>query len=251
MDPHQLVIRHARDWARQRSRALDEDLLAEALQLRSHHDDLAAQEWPQGSAERLFLVLWPAYGPAPRPQDLHDTLDTFWRFLRATGRMSSASAEPGALRKESKRAVPKMQEAYNDPSRHSQHRVLAAFGRTAGVDLDSAADIDELNARLEQVTQAWNSLPQEERVRLMPDPTPKGTKGAQLTEQFAGSSPVASPSPQAVAAAAEDARSAGFVLDCLRLVEWVGEGREATQAGLLRPAVAREVPVPRPVAVGA
>lgn len=157
--------------------------------------------------------------------------------------MASASAAPAELRKESKRAVPKMQAAYDDPSHHSQHRVLADFGRSFGVDPDSAADLDDLDARMQEITRAWNALPQEERLRRMPDPSPKGTKGAELTEQVnrtargAGPRP---PSPVEVAEAAADARAARFVRDCFRLVEWVGESCPVTKAGLLRPATARQ-----------
>lgn len=242
VDEHRLLIRHARDWAAHRSRPLDPDLLSEALRLRSHQDEMPAQAWPAGSAERLLLVTWPAYGSAQEPQAIHDTLDTFWRFLRATGRMASASAEPSTLRKESKRALPKMQAAYDDPAHHSQHRVLADFGRSMGVDLEGAADIDDVNERLQSITEAWNALPQEERVRRMPDPSPKGTKGEHLTRALNGpsSSAPAPASPAEVAAAAADAEASEFVRDCLRLVEWVGEGRQVTKAGLLRPAVARE-----------
>lgn len=239
---HQLLIRHAQEWASSRSRPLEADLLSEALDLRFHHDELPAQEWPTGTAERLLLVTWPAYGSAPRPQQLRDTLDTFWRFLRATGRMSSSSAAPTNLRKECKRAASRMQSAYDDPAHHSQHRVLSDFGRSIGIDLEGASDIDDVNDRLSAITEEWNSLSQEERVRRMPDPGPKGAKGAQLTEQFrrlSGPAP-SPPSPEELATAAKRAEEAPFVRDCLRLVEWLGQGRPATQAGLLRPAVARE-----------
>lgn len=242
MGEHQLLIRHAQEWASSRSRPLDADLLGEALDLRFHHDDLPAQEWPTGTAERLLLVTWPAYGSSPRPEQIRDTLDTFWRFLRATGRMSSASAAPADLRKECKRAASRMQSAYDDPARHSQHRVLSDVGQSIGIDLGGASDIDELNDRLSAITQEWNSLPQEERVRRMPGPGPQGEEGAELAEQFRQmTSPAPSPpSPEDLAAAAQHAQEAPFFRDCLRLVEWLGTGRPATQAGLLRPAVARE-----------
>ena len=246
MDTHELLIRHARDWAGQRSRPLDPEILSEALDLREHHDELSAQTWPAGSVERLMLVLWPAYGSPPQAETVRETLDTFVRFLRATGRMASASAAPADLSKEAKRAAPKMRAAYDDPDRHSQHRVLADFGRTVGIDLDGAADLDELQGRLDRLTQEWNALPVEERQRLMPDPTPKGAKGAALTRELnAGQKPAPEPAPEPatpeeIARAAEAARTSPFVRLCLQLREWLGASKQVTQAGLLRPAVARE-----------
>ena len=243
MEPYTLLIRHAAAWASDRSRPLDQGLLAEALELREHNDGVVAQEWPPGSGERLMIVTRPAYGPPPRPEELRDTLDTFWSFLRATGRMTGRSASPADLRKEGRRAAPRMQAAYDDPARHSQGRVMAEFGRSIGVDLDGAADVDELNDRLRRVQDAWNALPQAERVRLMPDPSPKGLRGAAFTDEINGTraSPEQVPvSASDLARAAEDARGSEFVQACLRLVRWVGEGRAVTAAGLLRPALARE-----------
>lgn len=243
MDSHELLIRHAREWAKQRSRALDPDVLMEALRLRADHDDASAQTWPVGSAERLMLVLWPAYGSPPVVTATQTTLDTFWRFLRATGRMSSASASPAELRKEAKRAAGKMSDAYDNPTNHSQHRTLADFGTSIGIDLEGAADIDDLTQRMDQLTQAWNDLPVDERVRRMPDPSPKGSVGAEITRDLnaaAGQEQRTPATPEETAQVARAARSAPFVQQCVRLLQWVGEGREVTQAGLLRPAEARE-----------
>lgn len=243
MDSHELLVRHARDWAQQRSRPLDEEMLTEALRLREYQDELTPFAWPAGSVERLMLVLWPAYGPPPRVEALRDTLDTFCSFLRATGRMASSSAAPADLRKEGKRAAPRMAAAYDDPARHGQTRVLADFGRTVGIDLDGAADVEELQGRLDRLAEAWNALPMEERQRLMPDPSPKGAKGAALTRALnAGDEDEADEpaTPEQVAAAAEEVRGSPFVQQCLRLREWLGDSQPVTQAGLLRPAVARE-----------
>lgn len=157
--------------------------------------------------------------------------------------MASASASPAELRKEGKRAAPKMAAAYDDPARHSQGRVLADFGRGIGVDLDGAHDMADLQERLDLVHAAWNALPMEERVRRMPDPSPKGAKGINLTHDVnAGQGWVESEPATAeeVALAAQAARSAPFVQQCLALREWLGDSKPVTQAGLLRPAVARE-----------
>ena len=43
-----------------------------------------------------------------------------------------------------------------------------------------------------------------------------------------------------VQASGRDARTSGYVSACLALADWVGDGRQVTAAGFLRPAVARE-----------
>lgn len=130
MDAEPELVNAAAAWAAARSRSLDAELLATVLELRGQHDELAGTHWPSGSAERLLLVTWPAYGPPPPdPEVLGTTLDTFWGYLRATGRMRARSASPAELRKEARRSLPRMAAAYDDPARHSQIRVLGDFGR--------------------------------------------------------------------------------------------------------------------------
>lgn len=224
------------------------------------HDGHALGTWPPGSAERLLLVTWPAYGSElPDAEALRETLDTFWGFLRATGRMSAGSASPADLRKEARRALPKMAAAYDDPARHSQGRVLAEFGRSIGIELDGAVDVGELQERLDRIQDAWNALPQEERVARMPDPAPKSLRGERFTSAINDDRPYppwefdatdldgADPDdeepgilPGDVGESARLARDSAFVQQCLALADWVGAGRPATARGLLRPSVARE-----------
>lgn len=255
VDEPDLLIRHAATWAGQKKRALDGELLKEVVELRLRHDDYPLGTWPAGSAERLLLVTWPAYGSElPDQELLRDTLDTFWGFLRATGRMSTGSASPAELRKEARRALPKMAAAYDDPARHSQGRVLADFGRSVGIDLDGAASIEELQGRLDRIQEAWNALPQEERLARMPDASPKSLRGQQLTsminqerpypaweyDESDGDDDEQGIEPGEIAVSARLARESAYLQQCLALADWVGSGRPATSRGLLRPAVARE-----------
>jgi hypothetical protein len=239
------LIEAAEAWAAQRSRPLDTDLLAPALELRENHDDYPASYWPPRSAERLLLVTLPAYGhELPDPERLTAALDTFWGFLRATGRMRVNSASPAALRKEARRALPKMAAAFDDPAHHSQGRILARYGRSIGVDLEAPADsMEDLQARLDLIMQSWNDLPDQERRRLMPDPSAKSLKAAELTMMVNDAPPQHaedSVRPGDLEASGRDARDSGFVSACLALADWVGDGKPVTAAGLLRPAVARE-----------
>jgi hypothetical protein len=242
---HDLLIRHAIAWAEKKKRPLDAGVLEQILDLRWVNDELPTGDWPPGAAERLLLVTWPAYGsPPPDGQLLGETLDCLWGFLRATGRMSAGSASPAELRKEMKRALPKMTQAYDDPSRHSQGRVLGEFGRSIGIELDGAADLDELRRRLDAVQEAWNALPQEERFRLMPDASPKSARGQDWTRMVNNLPDDDYDEPPlrrgVVAESARDVRGSSFLRQCLALAEWLEPGRDVTQAGLLRPAVARE-----------
>ncbi|WP_345524726.1 hypothetical protein [Nocardioides endophyticus] len=244
-----LLITHAERWATGKSRSVESELLRQIVNLRLRYDELPPGAWPAGSAERLLLVTWPAYGPQPPdPDSLRETLDTFWSFLRATGRMAGGSATPAELRKEVRRALPKMAAACEDPANHAQGRVLGDFGRSIGVDLDGAADVADLKARVAQVTAAWNALPTEERARLMPDPSPKSLTGQRMTAAV-NRLPWPEPEPDDfdaeiepgdVKVSAQLARSSAFVAACLALVEWLGQGKPVTPRGLLRPPVARE-----------
>lgn len=263
MDEPDLLIRHVAAWAGQKKRSFDESLLKEIVELRLSHDDFPLSSWPAGSAERLLLRTWPAYGSElPDTEVLRETLDTFWGFLRATGRMAVESASPAELRKEARRALPRMAEVWDDPGHHSQGRVLADFGRTIGVELEGAEDLDELQGRLDQVMEAWNALPVEERQARMPDPSPKSYRGEAMTAEINARrgmgdrdyppwpdddddydedyDDIPGIEPGDPAEVARLARASGFVSTCLRLAEWVGSGRPATSRGLLRPAVARE-----------
>ena len=239
------LIDTAAAWATQRRRPFDAELLATILQLREEHDAYPASYWPPRSAERLLLVTMPAYGrELPDIDRLAAALDTFWGFLRATGRMRSNSATPAELRKEMRRARPKMAAAFNDPANHSQARVLAGYGRSIGVDLDApAGSIEDVQARLNLIMESWNNLPEAERLRLMPDPTPKSLRAAEFTMMANGTLPGP---PQEmiprgdVQASGRDARTSGFVSACVALADWVGDGKQVTNAGLLRPAIARE-----------
>lgn len=237
MSSHDLLIRHARAWAEQRKRPLDPELLETALELRSFHDDLPATAWPAGSVTDLMLRRWPSHGPeVADPEALADSLDTFVRFLRATGRMASGSEEPRALAKEARRAAPRMAAAVADAAHHGPTKTLLGFGREIGIDVERAEGPEQLQAALNQIMTAWNALPDDERRSRMPltsmGTTPSGRGGVLFPQGGAGA-------PADLVRAAEQARQSPFVQACLRLTEWVGKGRQVTETGALRLAEAR------------
>lgn len=264
MDDNQLLIRHAEKWAAGRGRVLETDVLGVALNLRAMHDGLAANRWPTRSVEHLMLVRWPSHGPKDPPDipTLVSTLDSFWRFLRGTGRMAGASADPASLLKEARAAARRMRAACADRANWSQSKQLIGFGEEVGISLDDAADVDEVNARMQQIMSAWNTLPEDVRRSRMPSVGNVGSRmgraptDAMATYQQTGGLPEdwrlpAPPRlddedgeeavfPNAPEVSAPQVRSCGFVQKVLELAEWVGSGRETTEIGVLRPAVAQE-----------
>ncbi|MFK5646778.1 hypothetical protein ACI3ET_09650 [Ornithinimicrobium sp. LYQ121] len=265
MDQHELLIRHAVAWAEKRRQPLDRDLLQTVLELRDFHDATAPQDWPAGSAEHLMLVRWPSHGPSGEPdvERLVATLDSFWRFLRGTGRMASSSADPRALTKEARRAAQAMPAACADPSRHGATKSLIEFGESIGLSLEGVASVEEANQRLQQIVEAWNALPQDQRHALSSPSAHQGSlRGIAATELLAGAlgdgelgdgDVVDDDDPWGLAddsgiipfadltEVAAGVRSSPFVQQCRRLAEWVGRGKEVTPKEVLRLAPAREV----------
>lgn len=244
-----LLLTHASRWAEKKKRLLDVDLIETVIDLRDSYDDRSPGSWPAGSAEQLVLVRWPAHGPQELPEQsvLADTLETWWRFLRGTGRMAAGSAEPAALVKELRRALPKMAEACADRSTWSQGRVLSDFGASIGIDLSMSESQEELQDKLDLLMQAWNDLPAQERVELMPDPSPKSSAGVRMTDLINSGGEWEEDEddgldtrPGDPVISAREARTSDLTQACLALAEWVGDRKELTSIGVLRPAAARE-----------
>lgn len=260
MSDHELLIRHARKWAEPRHLPLDEEVLATVLDLRGHHDEQRPQAWPAGSAEHLMLVRWPSHGPTqvPEPDQLVSTLETFWRFLRGTGRMTTGSADPKSLAKEARRAAPQMAEACADPARHGATKSLITYGESIGISLEGAETVEELQERMERVVEAWNALPEEERRRRSPGPSAHqgsapGVRATEMVSALTGGAPFGPDMVEDVpwegdpddvddepvprkdpAAVARGVQQSPFVQQVLRLANWVGEGRAVTATGVLR-----------------
>ncbi len=134
-DPYRLLITHAEQWSAKARRPLDVDLLETALSLRDTHDRRPGTSWPEGSAAELMTVRWPGHGPLDPPdvEVLVATLETFWRFLRATGRMASGSADVKVLTREARRSAAAMRDRLADPAAYGASKSLLAFGREIGI----------------------------------------------------------------------------------------------------------------------
>ena len=264
MDDHELLLRHAERWAGERKRVLNVELLDEALRLRSVHEGLPANRWPARSVTHLMLTRWPAHGPLDPPDvaALVASLESFWRFLRNTGRMAGGSADPSELLREAKSAGRRMALACSDPANFGESKQLFSFGREIGITLDDVADMDEANQRMQQIVEAWNALSMQERQRRSPSSGNAGSRmGRALTEaagrlQQDGDLPAGwqLPEPPRLDEEADDEpvfpsdpavsapqyRSSAYMRQVLALCEWVGEGREVTITEVLRPAVAKQ-----------
>lgn len=104
-------LEHVRTWATRKGREIDVALLAQAVELHVEHDLLAPGDWPAGSVETLLLETWPRHGGVlPDEELLSATMETYWRCLRATGRLTSGSATLASLVKELRRTMPLMAE---------------------------------------------------------------------------------------------------------------------------------------------
>lgn len=243
---------------------MDVGLLAEALRLRSVHDGLAANRWAPRSVTHLMLTRWPAHGPLDPPDvpTLMASLETFWRFLRNTGRMAGGSADPTDLVHEARSASRRMAAACADPTKFGQSKQLLSFGREIGITLDDAMDVDGANQRMMEIVDAWNALPFEERLRRSPSPgTSESRMGSaiaggfstmlrdgelaadwQLPEEPRLDDPFGDEQvyPSDPAVTAPQLLASGFIRQALALVDWVGGGRAVTKNDVLRPAVARQ-----------
>lgn len=243
MDDNELLLRHAEKWAGERKRTFDRDLVETAIDLRATHDGLDANKWPADSARHLMLSRWPSHGPVGVPDvaALVDSLDSFWRFLRTTGRMGGGSAEPAALAKEAKQAAKKMAAACADERNHGAAKSMLSFGAEIGIGLDDVPDLETMNERLQQIQAAWNALPADERRRRSPGLDGLGKQalagGMHWDEEYDDG---LSLELNDAADSAPYFLASDYLASLRALVDWVGDGRPITDTGVLKPAVARE-----------
>ena len=251
------LLREFMTWADRKGRQPDLALLDDLLDLRSTYDELEPTYWPDRSVEHLLIERWPSKGSVETPEAVVvvETLDSYLRFLRTTGRMSGRSADVAVLTKETRRAARRMRAAADDRANWSINKVLADFGRSRGIDLDTAPDVETLKERLEEINALWNALPMEERQRLMPrpgrDPDPDLPGREQAMDGFGIDDPLIAqiltyqgrlptgdlPGSDVVGPIV---RQAAYFQKVVDLARWVGDGKELTSIGVLRPAPARQ-----------
>ncbi|MDO5503823.1 MAG: hypothetical protein Q4G67_11680 [Actinomycetia bacterium] len=246
MSDHSELLSRAQAWAQKKKLPLDVQILDEVLRLRETYDGLPVGEWPAGSVEHLLLERWPGHGSvSPDVETMGPTLDTFWRFLRGNGLMAFSSAPPKRLMMEFTRAAPRMGERYDDPQAQGLNRQLFDFGADLGIDLTEAGSIEEMQAKLDQLMQAWNNLPAEERLRRSPRGSGPSPFGSHPAWEDLGDDDGWDPEDDTLIERSDPSESAPFVhaspyiQRCLALADWVGEGKEVTAKAVLRPAHAR------------
>jgi hypothetical protein len=252
---HRLLLGHFDRWSREKGRAADLGVLELLLDLRSTYDELDPAYWPAGSVEDLLVRLVPAKGPqdAFPEETIAESLDSYFRFLRNTGRMAARSASPAELSKEARRSVRRMNEAAADRANWSSGKVLTEFGAQLGVSLDDAPDIETMQSRLDTITEAWNVLPVHERQRQMPMPSDRRDQSGRdravaafdqddhidlIILGFRYEMPTGDLPP--LADAALDVESSGLMRGVRALADWVDPRAELTSTGVLRPAAAHQ-----------
>jgi hypothetical protein len=250
--PHRLLVSHFTNWTQAKGREVDVKLLESLLDLRATYDDLEPTLWPAGSVQDLLLRLVPAKGPTePLPSAATvDALDAYFRFLRNTGRMSARSATPADLTKEARRSAKKMAAAARDRSNWSPGKTMIDFGASIGLPLEDLSSADELQARLGQISAAWNELPIHERQRLDP---PKDNLSGRTRAMTAYQTEIETEAlirsftyemPQgdlpSTAEVAPIIREAALISQLEALTRWIEPRAEVTTTGVLRPAAARQ-----------
>lgn len=251
----ELLLVELRQWAEQRRRIVDVDVLDNLLDLRETYRDTPLTRWPAGSVTDLLLDLWPAKGDGEPPDvgDVALSFESWFRFLRNTGRLASGSADPKVLAREARKAAPLMAERGADRSQWSIGKTLTDHARQLGVDLEGAESTDDLNARMALVSASWNSLPVHERQRLMPRPGDEDVSGCERAmAAYAVDDPVVAlvmsmrhelptgPLPES-SLTAPLVRDSGLLHDVRQLLEALPDRVEVTSTGVLRPALAREL----------
>lgn len=221
MGENELLLRHAENWAAAKERPLDRHLLEAVLEAWARHEAQSVQRWPTGSAESLLLHHLPAERPLEDSEAgaLVQSLETFWRFLRSTGRMRSGSADPRDLVKEAQRVAPAMATVPPECARTTtvEEALTEWSAHVRDEDWDDEEFDDEGEDYLDQLK---DELKHEETWALLP-----------CVEDWA--------QDLSLESSAAEARRAPFVLECLRFAQWVGEGRGVT-GGVLCPAQIQE-----------
>jgi hypothetical protein len=250
--PHRLLVSHFTNWTQAKGREVDVQLLESLLDLRATYDDLEPTFWPAGSVQDLLLRLVPAKGPTePLPSAATvDALDAYFRFLRNTGRMSARSATPADLTKEARRSAKKMAAAARDRSSWSPGKTMIDFGAGIGLPLEDLSSADELQARLDQISAAWNELPIHERQRLDP---PKDNLSGRTRAMTAYQTEIETEAlirsftyemPQGDLPSTEEVapiiREVALISQLEALTRWIEPRAEVTTTGVLRPAAARQ-----------
>lgn len=254
MDPQRIdpwtLLQHAEDWATARKRPFDRALVALALRARAKDADQTGECWRTGSAEHLMRQVERRHPiDVTTVSAMVDGLDTFWRFLRATGRMRSGSAEPKELTREVRRAARRMTLGAPTPEtsvttvdepltgtlvRRALNELrprtpqgdapdvahwLAHWGIEPFSDDDGHHDDDDWRdeddweddlARMDDLMeQTWELLP--------------GPEFDWMEDHL-------------LAVPTQEVQESRLIQDCLRLARWVGSGRDVTNGGRLGPA---------------
>jgi hypothetical protein len=230
----ELLLRRCEAWAETNGLALSPLLAAALLDSRHFSSDGRLGYWTPAQVRRALLEWIPEKVTAPR-EDLLEapgTLRTLLRYLDAHGLRDPR----GAATTDNESAIDAAEKEYPgalaDPGRYGTAKTVAMSALNRGVDI---SDPQALAAFLHDVQEGRISLDQD---RLEHALERQLTRPAQEERKFA-QLPVRLPAPEELQAAAGRSKVTGQLR---ALVDWLGPaGRPLTQAGMIRPADAREL----------
>ena len=230
----ELLLRRCAAWAEANGLAMSPPLAAALLDSRHFSADGRLGYWTPAQVRRALLEWIPEKVAAAR-EDLVDapgTLRTLLRYLDAHGLRDPRGAATGENESAIGAATDEFANAAGDQERYGTAKTVAMSALSRGVD---AGDPEALAAFLNDVQAGRLALDEDalERAleRQLSRPAREERKFAQL--------PVRLPAPEELRAAAGRSRVTGQLR---AFAEWLGpDGRALTQAGMIRPADAREL----------
>lgn len=230
----ELLVRRCEAWAGANGPALSPLLAAALLDSRHFSSDGRLGYWTPAQVRRALLEWIPEKVTASR-EDLLEapgTLRTLLRYLNAHGLRDPRGADAGENESAIDAAEKDFADALGDRGRFGAAKTVAMSALDHGVDI---GDPRALAAFLDDVQEGRLTLDENLLERALERQLSQGA----LEERAFAQLPVRLPAPEALHSAAERSKVTGQLR---ALVEWLGPaGRPLTQAGMIRPADAREL----------
>ena len=229
-----LLVRRCEAWAETNGLALSPLLAAALLDSRHFSSDGRLGYWTPAQVSRALLECIPEKVTAPRGDllDAPGTLRTLLRYLDAHGLRDPRGAATTDNESAIDAAAKEYPGALADPGRYGTAKTVVMSALDRGVDIsDPQALAGFLNGVQEGRISLDQDLLEQALERQLTRPDQEERKFAQL--------PVRLPAPEELQAAAGRSKVTGQLR---ALVDWLGPaGRPLTQAGMIRPADAREL----------
>ncbi len=229
-----LLLRRCEAWAGANGLTLSPPLAGALLDSRHFSSDGRLGYWTPAQVRRALLEWIPEKVTASREDLLAGpgTLRTLLRYLDARGLRDPRGAPAGENESAIDAAGTEFADAIGDQARFGMAKTVAVSAQDQGVNI---GDPRALGAFLDDVREGRFTLDG----NLLERAQQRQLSQRALAERKFAQLPVRLPAPAALRAAAERAKVTGQLR---ALVEWLGPaGRPLTQAGMIRPADARNL----------